>query len=197
MNRVITTAESNSCSPEAINQTTTGAPIMPRAHVTSKAQQSTVATASTKACVATSPSLARVAASNGTKACEKAPSANNRRSRFGIRNATLKASIHAPAPNSEACNTWLTRPVTREPSVSSETVDAARSRFMRWGKMGLAGRPNSAGRWSGRIIGSGCSPAFGQGVAPWSLDAPLLYSRSLVRHVCVALPSCGVTQPIE
>ena len=35
----------------------------------------------------------------GTKACEKAPSANSRRMKFGILNATRKASMSTPAPN--------------------------------------------------------------------------------------------------
>ena len=35
----------------------------------------------------------------GTKACEKAPSANSRRMKFGILKATRKASISTPAPN--------------------------------------------------------------------------------------------------
>ena len=132
MNRVITTAASNCTNPEAISHTMIGAPTMPSAHVTRSAQNSTVATASTSERATPSPSLVRVAASSGTKACENAPSANRRRNRLGMRNATLNASIQAPAPNSAACRTWLTRPVTREASVSRETVDAARSRFMLW-----------------------------------------------------------------
>jgi hypothetical protein len=42
--------------------------------------------------------LRAILAEHGTKACENAPSANRRRSRFGIRKATTKASIAAPAP---------------------------------------------------------------------------------------------------
>ena len=38
----------------------------------------------------------------GTKAALIAPSANRSRTRFGIRNATLKASMALPAPNIEA-----------------------------------------------------------------------------------------------
>jgi hypothetical protein len=85
-------------SPEAIIHTSNGAATMPSAQVASKAQASTVATASINARVGASPSLARVAARIGTKACENAPSANSRRSRFGMRKATLKASVAAPAP---------------------------------------------------------------------------------------------------
>ncbi len=35
----------------------------------------------------------------GTNACENAPSANSRRMKFGILNATRNASISTPAPN--------------------------------------------------------------------------------------------------
>src|SRR5664279_6524879 len=66
----------------------------------------------------------------GTKACEKAPSPNKRRSRFGMRNATLKASSDAPAPKDEAMTMSRSKPVTREARVNREIVDAARSKFM-------------------------------------------------------------------
>ena len=91
--RVITTAASNFSSPEAINHTSSGAATMPSTQVSASAQASTVATASTSRRVASSPAVARVAARMGTKACENAPSANSRRSRFGMRKATLNASV--------------------------------------------------------------------------------------------------------
>jgi hypothetical protein len=40
----------------------------------------------------------RYSDSTGTKACENAPSANSRRRKFGMRNATKKASAAGPAP---------------------------------------------------------------------------------------------------
>jgi hypothetical protein len=88
MIRVMATAPSNSFSPEAISHTTTGAPAMPTAQVATRAQNRTVATASTSRRVCASPSRTWVSARIGTNACEKAPSANSRRSRLGIRNAT-------------------------------------------------------------------------------------------------------------
>src|SRR6185437_4844722 len=88
------------------------------------------ATASIICRVASSPSPARRWASAGTKACAKAPSPNSRRSRFGMRKATRKASYGAPAPKTEATNTSRASPVIREASVNSEMVDAARRRFM-------------------------------------------------------------------
>src|SRR4029078_12975940 len=76
------------------------------------------------------PSAARARARVGTNAWEKAPSPNRRRRRLGMRKATLNASNEAPAPNTDEMTTSRTRPVTRDASVKSEIVDAARSRFM-------------------------------------------------------------------
>ncbi len=85
--RVITTAPSNSARPEAISQTIAGAAKTPTTQVASRIQNSTVATASTRRCVAASPSISRDAASSGTKAAENAPSPNRRRSMLGMRKA--------------------------------------------------------------------------------------------------------------
>ena len=128
--RVITTAESNACRPEAIIHTSTGAATTPASVVSTSAQKSTVATASIRARVGASPSAARLAARIGTKAWENAPSANSRRSRFGMRKATLKASVSALTPKLEATISSRPSPVTRATSVNKETVEAARSRFM-------------------------------------------------------------------
>jgi hypothetical protein len=85
-----------------------------------------------------------VAASKGTNACENAPSANNRRKRLGMRKATLNASVAALAPKLAAMSCSRTKPVIRETRVSSETVEAALSRFTwdRWAAgVGCAWRP--------------------------------------------------------
>jgi hypothetical protein len=66
-----------------------------------------------------------VAASTGTKAWLKAPSANMRLNKLGIRNATLKASVMALAPNVEAISNSRASPVMRDTSVNRETVEAA------------------------------------------------------------------------
>ena len=129
--RVITTALSKRSRPLASSQTSTGAPMTPITQVSTSAQTSTVAVASIRRCVTSSPSCTRLAPRIGTKACENAPSANSRRSRLGIRKATLKASVAAVAPKSAATNCSRTNPVTREARVSRETVDAALRRFMR------------------------------------------------------------------
>ena len=58
--------------------------------------------ASISALVSCTPVRFLVSARIGTKACEKAPSANRRRSRFGILKATKKASVISPAPKMRA-----------------------------------------------------------------------------------------------
>ena len=151
MKRVMATATSKPplfCRPCAISHTRTGAPTTPSTQVTSSAHSSTVATASISACVTSSPSRARLSASKGTKACENAPSANSRRSRLGMRKATLKASVITLAPKAAATICSRTSPVMRDASVSRETVDAARSRFMEGMGWPIAGRERGRrARW--------------------------------------------------
>ena len=118
--------------------TRTGAAATPTTQVANKAQARMVATALINSCVASSPCWLRVAASKGTKAWEKAPSANKRRKRFGMRNATLKASVAALAPKLAAISCSRNKPVTLETRVSRDTVEAALSRFTeRWRYLGL------------------------------------------------------------
>src|SRR5690606_17465759 len=66
----------------------------------------------------------------GTKAWEKAPSANSRRSRLGIRKATQKASVNGPAPKARAIRMSRARPVMRESRVKLLTVAADLSRLI-------------------------------------------------------------------
>jgi hypothetical protein len=64
----------------------------------------------------------------------------------------------APAPNCAAISCSRTSPVTRDNSVSSETVEAALSRFT-GGEVGArAGTGRQDYRQPARIIGSGCPP---------------------------------------
>ena len=162
MMRVITTAASKSFSPEAIAQTTAGATRMPTTLVATTTHASTVATESISRCVTSSPSAARVFASSGTKACENAPSANSRRSRFGMRKATLYASVQALAPKFAAMSCSRASPEMREASVSSEhAVDAVLRRFIatrrrRGGEEG--GEKLAIKGTRARIIGKRCSP---------------------------------------
>ena len=82
-------------------------------------------------CVAASPCCCLLAASTGTKAWLKAPSANRRRNRLGMRKATLKASVMALAPNIDAMSNSRPSPVMREARVSSDTVDTDLKRLTR------------------------------------------------------------------
>ena len=105
-------------------QTIQGAASTPSTQVSSRAQASTVATLSTTNLVAASPCWALDAASTGTKAWLNAPSANRRRNKLGMRNATLKASVMALAPKNAARSDSRTKPVTREARVQRDTVEA-------------------------------------------------------------------------
>ncbi|MNT60094.1 hypothetical protein D3C72_1976510 [compost metagenome] len=102
-----------------------------------------------------SPSLARVVASTGTKAWLKAPSANKRLNRLGMRKATLKASVSALAPNMVAISRSRARPVTRESSVNRETVEAALSSDTRavYALRGLQARTSLKAATSDTIAG--------------------------------------------
>ena len=63
----------------------------------------------------------------GTNAEDIAPSANRSRSRLGMRNATLKASVAKPAPNSTAITCSRASPSTRDSRVAAPTVPAWRA----------------------------------------------------------------------
>ena len=131
--RVMCTAASMPCAPAgrplAMAQTSQGASSTPSTETSSSTPASAEATLSINARVGASPCSARVAASTGTKAWLKAPSANRRRKRLGMRNATLKASVRALAPNRAAIINSRTSPVTREAKVKADTTEADRSRL--------------------------------------------------------------------
>src|SRR5207342_3664615 len=82
------------------------------------------------ALVAASPPRFLYSARMGTKACEKAPSPNRRRSRLGMRKATKKASVSSPAPKMRAIKKSRMNPKTRLTVVKLLTVARARRRFM-------------------------------------------------------------------
>ncbi len=92
MKRVSRTARSNvsGCSenPVAITQITAGANNTPSMLVARTAAAKSVNTFTMNSSVRSAPSCSFTCESIGTKAWEKAPSANRRRSRLGIRNAT-------------------------------------------------------------------------------------------------------------
>ncbi len=76
--------------------------IMPSAQSAPSTSTVSVATLFASRHAAPSPSRAMVLLNVVTNAVDKAPSANRSRSRFGIRNAAVKASIAPPPPNSAA-----------------------------------------------------------------------------------------------
>src|SRR3981189_3188076 len=69
-------------------------------------------------------------ASTGTNACENEPSANRRRSRFGMRKATKKASVARLAPKARAMMKSRREPRMRLRRVRLLTVARARRRLM-------------------------------------------------------------------
>ena len=99
---------------------------------------SRLATRSTSRRVPGSPCSTRYWESTGTNACENAPSANSRRSRFGIRNATKNASVAMPAPNMRAITRSRKKPRTLDTMVMLLTVASALRRFI--GKLESATR---------------------------------------------------------
>ena len=56
------------------------------------------------------------------KACEKAPSANNLRKKFGILKATKKTSVPKPAPNKRAITISRMKPRVRDKNVIPLTI---------------------------------------------------------------------------
>ncbi len=66
----------------------------------------------------------------GTKAWEKAPSAEMRLNRLGILKATKKASVSIPAPKILAIKLSLTKPKILDTKVMLPTVASALRRFI-------------------------------------------------------------------
>src|SRR3989442_5996984 len=107
-----------------------GAAATPSAVAARSARVNRVAVRSTSSLVSESPLRVLYSESTGTKACEKAPSANRRRSRLGMRKATKNASVARPAPKARAMKKSRTYPRMRDTSVRLDIAKRARSRFM-------------------------------------------------------------------
>src|SRR5438105_10328069 len=107
-----------------------GATAMPSSAVATRARKSSVAVPSISVRTSSGDVLFFCSASTGTKAWENAPSANRRRSRFGRRKATKKASVARPAPKARAMKKSRAKPRMRLTSVRPLTVTRARRRFM-------------------------------------------------------------------
>src|SRR5262249_32196307 len=103
---------------------------MPRSAVATNARESSVAARSMSDRTSSGEVLFFCSASTGTNACENAPSANKRRSRFGRRKATTNASVARLAPNPRAMMKSRAKPRMRLTKVRPLTVTRARRRFM-------------------------------------------------------------------
>ncbi len=153
IHRVSSVARSNTGGvfkkPLAISTTRAGAATTPSAETASTVQNSAEATCESSSRASSEPPVDCVWAKIGTKACENAPSANRRRSRFGRRNATEKASMSLAAPKMRAISTSRTSPVMRDTRVSPLTATVARSKFK-------AGRFKQAERSKPLVGNEGC-----------------------------------------
>ncbi len=110
--------------------TTHGAATMPISVIAIRAAVSSRATRSSRARTSVSERLLRACPRIGTKAWAKAPSANSRRNRLGMRKATQKASVMGPAPKARATRMSRTSPEIRDSRVKLLTVAAERNRLM-------------------------------------------------------------------
>ncbi|MNS94905.1 hypothetical protein D3C72_1291370 [compost metagenome] len=142
-----------------------------------------MATASIRWRVSSGPRLPWYSFRIGTKACENAPSAKTRRSRLGIRNATLKASVMSEAPKARAIRISRTSPVTRESMVRLLMVASALSRF-KMGRESCCGATYEAG------AGWECGGYYTDRAARQGQDAAGAYrSCPPRRHVCIIADS--------
>ena len=101
-----------------------------------------VATLLAKRQAAASPPRAMVLLNTVTNAVDSAPSANRSRSRFGMRNAAVKASMAAPPPNKAAKICSRARPSTRL-HITARPITPAALVFKRSGSFNwcLSSRP--------------------------------------------------------
>src|SRR5450830_492181 len=128
--RVMKTASVFFSRPVAISKIRAGLKMMPAMLTSTVAQTRVVATWSTRILVLSSPSWVLYSDKIGTKAWAKAPSANRRRSKFGMRKATMRASDQLEAPKARANRLSRSRPVTRDSMVMLEMAARVLSKFM-------------------------------------------------------------------
>src|SRR5476651_288899 len=116
--------------PGAITASTCG---MPRISTIEKGISTTSSAAwawRAKVTAASRPLPCSSLANSGTKAAEKAPSANSRRKKLGSLNATKNASAIAPEPSTADSTISRMKPTTRLSSVKPPTVAMARPKLM-------------------------------------------------------------------
>jgi len=112
--------------PGARNATSSLEYTMPAMQIAPSTSSTSVVTLFASRHAAASPSRAIVLLKIVTNAVDRAPSANRSRSRFGIRNAAVKASIALPPPNSAANSCSRARPNSRLHITASPMMPAAR-----------------------------------------------------------------------
>ena len=108
--------------PGAKSITSNGAPATPTRVTASSTAPRVPATRSTKPFSSSRVRRSLYSVSTGTKATEKAPSANSRRRKLGILKATKKASVLALAPNTWANTRSRRNPRTRDSRVLEPTL---------------------------------------------------------------------------
>ena len=86
------------------------------------------AACATKSLTLSSPCCSLISLSTGTNACAKAPSANKRRKKLGIRLANKKTSAAALAPNKLATTASRTSPKIRDIIVIQLTIIPERNK---------------------------------------------------------------------
>ncbi len=113
--------------PAAKARTSHGVVSQPTTHSASSTTSSVDMSWRPRAHASASPRRSRTSVKVGTNADDIAPSANRSRSRLGMRNATLNASVASPAPNRIAMTCSRASPSTRESRVAAPTTPAWRA----------------------------------------------------------------------
>ena len=104
----------SSIAPGENNTVTCGAKMMPSAVISSSTPPSVPDTRAISSFSCTGVPFSFTSVKTGTKAVENEPSANSRRMKLGMRNATQNASVAPLAPNAALIDMSRTRPSTRE-----------------------------------------------------------------------------------
>ena len=106
----------------------TGDAITPKSVTISKIVPNVPAAWATNILTFSSPCCCLISLNTGTNACAKAPSANKRRKKLGIRFANKNTSAAAPAPNKLATTASRTSPKIREIIVIALTIIPERNK---------------------------------------------------------------------
>ena len=129
MSAVMRSRTGSSLKPGANTNTSTGAPTTPSRLISDITTMKLPPMTATNSRIASIGPRLRYPASTGTNACENAPSANSRRKKFGIRNATKNASAAGVAPKKYDNTMSRTSPEMRDRNVMLATMLPWRPRF--------------------------------------------------------------------